>query len=196
MFDHKFLDAYSHTILQSTSIEEIHWFAKHTLRNKLASKQWLVEELTNIFMPKKLCILGSWYGIILPYMLRSADSVTCVDVDPSLRILTDAFNNRVYETNHVKYVCADARNFINASSDSFDCVINTSCEHMPYDMKDVIWDTRPVYAFQSNNYDIPEHINFKTSLDQFIQSTGLNNILYCGIKKMRSYDRYMVIGKL
>jgi len=197
MIDNKFIDAYSYTLLQTSSLEEAHWFAKHTLKNKLDSKYWLVEELTKLFIPKNVCILGSWYGTIIPYALNNDENTfTCVDIDPSIARLTDVFNNRIYKNNRVKAITADARSFINATSESFDCVINTSCEHMQYDMKDMLWDTKPLYVLQSNNYNIPEHINFKNSLEEFEKSTGLSNILYSGSQRMSKYDRYMVIGKL
>ena len=196
MIDNKFIDAYSYTLLQASTLEEAHWFAKHTLKNKLNSKQWLVEELTKLFIPKNVCILGSWYGTLLPYLLNSDSArFTCVDLDPTIARLTEVFNNRL-GNNNVKSITADARSFINATSEPFDCVINTSCEHMQYDMKDILWDTNPVYVFQSNNYDIPEHVNFKNSLEEFQESTGLSTILYSGSQKMTKYDRYMVIGKL
>ena len=197
MFDHKFIDAYSHTVLQMSNLEDVHWFAKHTLKNKLLSKQWLFEELTKIFIPRNTCILGSWYGTLLPYLLHTEDSCfTCVDIDSRLAPHTSTFNDRLYEVNRVKFICADARTYIQTSIEPFDCIINTSCEHMPYDMKDVIWNSRPVYVFQSNNYDIPEHINFKRSLNEFVTSTGLNTIIYSGTKQLKNYDRYMVIGTL
>ena len=197
MFDHKFVDAYSHTLLQMTDMQEAHWFAKHTLKNKLLSKQWLVQELTKIFIPQNTCILGSWYGTLLPYLLsRQNAKFTCVDIDPSLATHTSIFNDRLYEVNRVKFVCADARSYIQASTEAFDCIVNTSCEHMPYDMKDVIWNPAPVYVLQSNNYDIPEHTNFKHSLEDFVESTGLSSVLYADTKRLNRYDRYMVIGKL
>lgn len=197
MIDNKFIDAYSYTLLQASTLEEAHWFAKHTLKNKLNSKQWLFEELTKLFIPKNVCILGSWYGTLLPYMLYNDDiSFTCVDIDPSLERITNVFNNRLYTNNPVKTITADARSFLNATPEEFDCIINTSCEHMNYDMKDVLWDSNPIYVLQSNNYDIPEHVNFKNSLEEFEKSTGLSNILYSGSQRMSKYDRYMVIGKL
>lgn len=196
MFDSKFIDAYSHTLLKMTDVQQVHWFANHMLINKLVSKQWLVDELTRVFIPQNICIVGSWYGVLLPYLLNTQAAYTCVDIDPSLATPTSTFNDRMYKVNKIKFVCADARAFMQATTEQFDCVINTSCEHMTYDMKDVIWNPAPVYVFQSNDYDIPEHCNCKQSLGEFVDSTGLKTILFSGTLPLKKYNRFMVIGKL
>jgi hypothetical protein len=195
MISHQFLSAYSRTLQDCKSLEEVHWFSKHLLENKLSSKKWLVDELLKITNPINVLLLGSWYATYLPYALGKA-SYTCVDIDPSVVYISERFNHYLKSPSTFKYVTADAKGFIQANQRYYDIVINTSCEHMPFDMKDVIWDRRSLYVFQSNNYLIEEHVNPKNSLQEFIDSTGLSNIHYAGISKMSKYDRYMVIGKL
>lgn len=192
--DLNFLSVFARSIVDMKSIDDIHWFSKHLLINKLQSKKWLCEELKKIISPNDVCILGSWYPTFLPHILGDCN-YTCVDIDQSVINVSKKFNSRLKHRSNFKYICADAKNFIYSSNKKFDCIINTSCEHMKYDMKDLVVKDC-VYAFQSNNYNIEEHINYKNDLKEFIDSTGLNNILFSGTKKLKKYDRYMVIGKV
>ena len=52
-------------------------------------------------------------------------------------------------------------------------------------------------CLQSNNYyEINSHINCHDSLEHFIDSLPLKNIIYSGTKNHKDeYDRFMVIGK-
>ena len=52
-------------------------------------------------------------------------------------------------------------------------------------------------CLQSNNYyEVDSHINCKDSLEDFVSSLPLKNILYSGQKNYKNkYDRFMVIGK-
>lgn len=194
----KLIDSLFYSILQSESLEESNWFANHLLINKQNSKEWLVKELLKVHVPKNTLILGSWYATILPQMLHNNNKFTCVDIDTKVKRLSDIFNNRYYDTNPVKTISMGAKDFLNCSDVSiYDTIINTSCEHMSFDMLEVIHDRNAVYALQSNDYfSNAEHINCKHSLEEFISSTGLTNIMYSGEMKMRKYTRFMVIGKL
>ena len=195
MVSHQFLSAYSRTLQDCKSIEEVQWFSKHLLENKLSSKKWLVDEVLKIAKPINVLLLGSWYTTYLPYALGNA-FYTCVDIDPSVIYLSQKFNDYFKSKSTFTYITADAKSYIQANQKYYDIVINTSCEHMNFDMKDVLWDKRPLYVFQSNNYSIDEHVNYKHSLDDFVTSTGLTNIKYSGSLETPKYDRYMVIGKL
>ena len=52
-------------------------------------------------------------------------------------------------------------------------------------------------CLQSNNYyEVDSHINCKDTLEDFIKSLPLKNIMYSGEKRYKNeYDRFMVIGK-
>ena len=195
MVSDQFLSAYSSTLQDCKSLDEVYWFSKHLLQNKLYSKRWLRDQLLPIIKPSNVLLLGSWYATYLPYILGKA-SYTCVDKDPSVIFISQQFNKYLQSESLFNFVSEDAKDFIENNQTFFDVVINTSCEHMAFDMKDVLWDRRPVYALQSNNYLIEEHINPKSSLEEFIASTGLREIMYSGSLQMKKYDRYMVIGKL
>jgi len=189
-----FIGAYSKTIRELHGLPEARQFANHLLPNKLHSKEFLAKHIT--IDPQRVLLLGSWYPTLLPYLISKTANYTCVDIDDSVIETSKLFNKNLYGSNErFEYITADAKAYLQLNSD-FDLIINTSCEHMPFDMKDVIWNTKPLYAFQSNNYIIPEHINYKNSIYEFIESTGLNDITYSGTLSTDKYDRYTVIGKL
>jgi len=162
-------------------------FAQSFSKNQIQCKMWLVNELLNIYSPKKIMILGSWYCTVLTYLLKDFE-IYCVDKDPEVLRLAKAFSKVI--GNKGTYVCGDATLM---RWSAYDTVINTSCEHM----KDLDYSqSNTVYALQSNNYHgIEGHINCKNSLEEFIESTKLKTILYSGTLEMDKYERYMVIGK-
>lgn len=197
MIDIKFISAVAHTIKHCDTHQEALWFSQSMTKHKLESKIWLHNEVTKIINPKNILILGCWYPTILPYLFYNAGStIICVDADPSLKRLSDIFNNYLYDKNPVQHIVADAEAFVKTMDTSrFDLVINTSCEHMIFNMRDLAFSSFPLYAFQSNNYRISEHINTKETLKEFVDSTGLSVIQYEDTKKSTKFDRFMVIGK-
>lgn len=190
MIDQLFIESVSKIIRSTNNLDIIKDFAQSFSHNQIECKKWLVEELLKVHNPKNICIIGSWYSTVLPYLLKDYN-IYCYDIDPVLQPIANQF------LQHTKikgvHTCASMQEL---ETNKWDTVINTSCEHMP-DMKDYIKSQLPVYALQSNDYfAIKEHTNCKTSLNQFIDSTGLQNIMYSGTKKMKGYERYMVIGTL
>lgn len=168
-------------------------FIKHLSYEKLQSKKFLIDHLPlNDY--SQVLILGSWYPTYFAYRLPQVE-FTLVDKDPSIKIL----NNLFFSLHNIKFkqYIADAKSFVQTCPKKFDLIINTSCEHMPYDMKDVIWDKKSIYAFQSNNYiDVDSHVNIKHSLDEFKESTGLNKIFFEGLLNFDKYLRFTVIGQI
>lgn len=197
MIDIKFISALTHTIKQCSNHEEALWLSQSLTLQKMQNKIWLYNECSKFVNPNKILILGCWYPTLLPYLFyKKGSTIVCVDKDSSLKRVSDIFNNYLYDHNPVQHIVADAKDFMYAmNNSSFDLIINTSCEHMNFDMKDLDLPQLPLYAFQSNNYEIKEHINTKQSLNEFVDSTGLNNVYYSGTQKMKKYERYMVIGK-
>ena len=197
MISEEFLGAFAETLRCDATVEHASSFADHVLINKLTSKKWLADQLLLVTQPKNVLILGSWYSTYLPYAL-GANHYTCVDIDASVINLSAKFNERLYGNNDkFTYEVGDAQEWLLKETSQFDVIINTSCEHMSFDMRDIELIPNTFYVLQSNNYTIiKDHINCKTDLNSFIESTGLNNILYSGLKSLAKYDRYMVIGTL
>lgn len=192
------IDGFSHTILKANSHYTVMRLAHSMSKNQIQSKNWLVGELLKIHRPKNTLLLGCWFNVLLPYMLQNNNQFTGVDIDDNVKFISDTFNNRMYGvTNNVTTIIADAKDYMLTNDiRQFDVVINTSCEHMDFDMKEVIFDQEPLFVLQSNNYIIPEHINCKNTLSEFVESTGLTNIKFAGQLDLPKYSRFMVIGHL
>jgi hypothetical protein len=78
-----------------------------------------------------------------------------------------------------------------------DVVINTSCEHLTQEQYDkwlYAMPTGSLIIIQSNNYDIPEHVRWHESFDDFRETCGLH-FLWGGEMKLPLYTRYMIIGR-
>lgn len=195
--DFKFITAIAHALKHSNTYEEAKWFAQSLTESKIESKVWIYNEVVKVLNPCKILILGSWFPTLLPYLFYNPKSTfVCVDIDPSLKSMSELFNNYLYDSNPIRHVVADVREFLcSVDTSSFDLVINTSCEHMEFDMKDFELSSKPLYVFQSNDYKIPEHINYKNNLEEFFVSTGLNDVCFQGTKQMNKFNRFMVIGR-
>lgn len=193
----EYLNALSTTIMILCQREIYPFDFANSFRGKqIESKQWLVNNL--VHSPKKVLILGSWYGTVLPVLLKEKydiERIDCVDSDSEILIAAEIFTELMgYENVH--YYINDAKDYLRVHGvEDYDLVINTSCEHMAFDMAEVI-ESGTVYALESNNYyGIDGHINCKESLSEFKKSTGLSNISVCLEKDMENYTRYLVIGE-
>jgi hypothetical protein len=200
--DAKFMNAIATTIMHCKNTEESFSFANSFREKQIKSKEWLINKLIWKCddLPKSICILGSWYSSLLPYMLLTTfyqiQKIDCVDSDPDVQRLAKVFNKLMDYDNKVFLHEKDAKDFITVNgTEDYDLVINTSCEHMPFDMKDIV-EKGVTYAFESNNYHgIDGHINCKESLSEFEKSTGLKEIIVSDELDMEDYTRFLVIGK-
>ena len=159
---------------------------------QIRSKEWVVRELANLDIYfQSASILGCWYGT-LGLMLKDAFPelfLDLVDIDPRC----EKFNEKIfYDIPGVKLHTMDMYDWQGGE----DLVINTSCEHIP-DIKDwlLFLEDGTTVVLQSNNYfEGNGHINCSASLQDFVENTGLTNILYSGELVMPMYTRYMIIG--
>jgi hypothetical protein len=169
------------------------------------SKEWLVKELLPHLPEKleKIAILGSWYGlvsIILREHISEDVVIRNVDSDPVAKTIGAGFLKDIEKAHKNTYfLMEDAADHIFEKSKAYDCIINTSCEHMEKDDLRFIVDgkqSHTVVCLQSNNYhSIQSHINTHNSLEEFVEEINLPSVYYSGILKAKEYDRYMVIGR-
>lgn len=158
--------------------------------NQVECKQWLVESLDNVQIPRdkngkfKVEIIGGWFGYPLIEMLYEKfgdeiDRLVMYDSDPfACRVAmaySTIFNHQVevYNKDYFKDVgeLHDRRAHL---------VINTSCEHM-FDMVDAkdfyISPERTLLVLQSNNKRNEEdHINCVDSCDELAKKAGIRTI--------------------
>jgi hypothetical protein len=79
-----------------------------------------------------------------------------------------------------------------------DIVINTSCEHVTQEQYEQWLSNQPddaLFVVQSNNYyELEEHINCSSDIDEFLTKSKLTPI-WRGLLETAKYTRYMIIGK-
>jgi len=161
--------------------------------NQIECKKWLVEEIANYKMSfENVLVVGSWNGCLLWELMNEycdVDWFTFLDVNPVCHADRDAYFdvNQIEKNYHS--ITMSATEF--SDYESYDLVINTSCEHM----LDIPAVYGPTYALQSNNYkSIKEHINCCASPKDLRDKNNITKTLFMDTKKMPNYDRFMVIG--
>lgn len=188
--------------------------------SQMSSKQWLVDTLVPILTAKSnytyngneyirddklkdILILGSWYGltsILLKELLDPSIKIWNVDSDPVCEIIGRGLQKNIDNCEENRFATSDAVDYFLDRTDSYQVIINSSCEHMEQEDIDIILNTKgpnTLVCFQSNNYhDEPEHINTHNSLDDFVKSLNLVRVFWSGTLKPTDakYERYMVIG--
>ena len=152
-------------------------------KNQIASKEWLIENLVPFLHDdiKKVCV-----------------PIDSVDYDPETKrigkLLTRGYDN-------IQLITEDAADWFFHKPKRYQLIINTSCEHIDQidlDLMVAMKREDTIICFQSNNYhSIQSHINTHNSLDEFVDSLKLTEVLFKEEMKAPSgqYDRYMVIGK-
>lgn len=176
-------------------------------RNQIKSKLWLLEHLINQkLIPKRSILLketttvvvGGWVGMI-PFLASmnqvNLDSVINMDIDTSVLQAAYELNINTHE------------NFRNSDEDVRKAdlvqykklvVIDTIVEHFE---KHGEWvSTLPPgtsVVLQGNDmFDVPDHVNCHSSLEEFISDCGLNTILWSGELMLDKCTRFMAIGKV
>lgn len=183
---------------------------------QIKSKLWLIDclsKLINNNKKYKILIVGGWIGTLSRLMLDFLQLNNCVerivslDINPICEKFANTLNQKYVKDNwKFKAFTCDMFNvdYINTkltldSTDinfDYDILINTSCEHIE---NFEIWFNKipkgKMIVLQSNNYDIPEHINKVCSLKEFKkQCNELSDVLYCSELNCDLYVRYMIIG--
>lgn len=197
-------------------------FADAMSIGQIKSKKWLIEELkmcvgsgTELDLGR-VYILAGWYGT-LAYLLKQdpkifIKSIVNIDMDPTCEGIAQRLNVDWIEDWRFKAITMDILNVdYNGSFDfpawskkqdmmvshksSCDTIINTSCEHI--DKFNELYEKFPegkLLVLQSNNFDIPEHVNRVESIDHFAEQTPMSKVLFSGELDCDLYVRFMRIG--
>jgi hypothetical protein len=187
--------------------------------NQIEGKNWLVEELDNVQIPRdeegkfKIEIVGGWFGFPLIDLLynKYGDQIRAIDffdVDPFAAKVFGVYLSTWWVD------IQDVKIFSNSMGDYFNykekrrahLIINTSCEHMPdmLSMKEYYFDPeRTLLCLQSNNKtDEDDHINCVKDEQELAEKNGIQ-LLNGGWRTMKSkegktynfWNRYMAMGK-
>ena len=167
-------------------------------RGQLDSKKWLINELEKLFWLDDITvdIHGGWVGVLASMLFQSNIGIThinSIDIDPTCEPIATMMNKGEEIEGRFRAHIADMCTF---RSDA-DVIINTSCEHITQEEYDLWLSGLPhnsIVVLQSNDYDIPEHVRFVDSLEEFKKQSNLN-IIYAGSLDTELYTRWMIIGK-
>jgi hypothetical protein len=180
---------------------------------QLKSKFWLIEHLPpNLGL---VFICAGWYGTLAQFMFdRARDKFTKIrsfDIDDSCAEIADTMNrSRVIDgwqfkastlnILDMKYPTEYKTYRANGTSleliEMPDTIINTSCEHINNFNE---WynniPQRTLLILQSNNfYEVLEHVNCSSSIEEFSKNTPMTEVLYEGELDLTKYKRFMKIG--
>ena len=176
---------------------------------QMNSKQWLVDNLLP-FLDKKytyfdvrdILVLGSWYGvtsILLREHIDPSVKIWNIDSDPECEHFCHALKYNIPGCENNIPVTADAAEYFFDNADTYQVIINTSCEHMDQEDIDLmlsIKNPETLVCLQNNNFHKePEHINTYNSVDEFAASLNIHVLWKGTLKPSDEYERYMVIGR-
>lgn len=167
--------------------------------NQIESKEWLVEKLLPYIDPKGryVCILGGWYGITgLILQQHSPVKIDTIDSDPYCK----KYGKMLTRSDRMFFHTSTAEDWFFDSPKKYQCIINTSIEHMEKEDIDLMVGLKreeAVVCFQGNNYhEVQSHINTHDTLEEFVNSFKLKEIYFTDeIELEGGHKRFMVIGK-
>ena len=146
----------------------------------------------------EITILGGWYGSILIPAFKEAKRISLIDLDKNA---VSIGKQRLFSHyKNVDWITSDVFNEKRYGRiKDANLIINTSCEHMrPMRELKAIQDSKSYFAFTSNNmYDIPDHINCVSSIEEFKEQLPDNAevLIEDKIKDDRGI-RFTLIGKI
>lgn len=196
MIDSEFIIRYTNG-LYSTPIEHqprYDEFRDMFSFGQLASKEWLISELTKHDIGNKsVLITGAWFGtlgVLLKKIVPTTD-ITLVDIDPRCEVF---LRNITHDISGIKANTADMYGYVYQE----DIIVNTSCEHIGNVGSWLgLIPKNTTVVLQSNNFtDGSGHINCAYSKEDFLSQTNLSEVWYIGELVMPMYTRYMIIGKV
>jgi hypothetical protein len=176
-------------------------------RNQIKSKLWLIEQLDSLkLLPSSkktvlgsntnVLLVGGWVGM-LPFLTdmknKFLDTVINVDIDESVHAASmdlNSISQSKFRTN-----VNDVRN-LNIAKYEKPIVIDTIVEHFKDHGEWVkTLPKKAMIVLQGNDmFDVPDHVNCHKTLEEFVESCGLNNIIWAGELNLYKCTRYMVIG--
>lgn len=187
-------------------------------RGQLQSKLWLVEELKKLNVDLGTVFLcAGWYGTLAVMLFESGikvEKIRSFDIDTTTVDIAETFNkpwftdqwrykaliNNIHDIDYKEHTWQYWSNTNNRMSypitDTPNTVINTSCEHIENYAE---WynkiPTGKLVILQGNNYfEISEHVNCSSNLQEFSNKSPMTKTLYEGELELPKYKRFMKIG--
>jgi hypothetical protein len=185
-------------------------------RGQLESKLWLVKELQKTKVDLGTVFLcAGWYATLATMLFESSitvDKIRSFDIDDTCRAIAETFNKPWvkdnwkfksstkdimdinYEFESYEVIRADGTTC--PLDDTPDTIINTSCEHIEnFEEWYAMIPSGKLVILQSNNFfEVEEHINCATDLDDFSKMASMEHVYFEGELELEKYTRYMKIG--
>jgi hypothetical protein len=171
---------------------------------QLASKLWLRAGLADCGAAPlgRILVCGGWHGVLSALLLDDVDlgvmHATSLDLDPGCAPVAETLNRRHAKAGRFTATTADMMAFDYAGAPRFDCIVNTSCEHIP-DLK--AWlrllPAGVRVVLQSNDYRRePDHVSCVDSVEELAALAALAAVDFKGSMPTKNYTRFMLIGRL
>jgi hypothetical protein len=203
----KALDTIEKIYAESMYNENIDLFRIKDLLDSISSgqiecKKWVIEKLKPFITEEydACLIIGGWYGL-MSHMLSEAGFDRQI-INYELDEVCNKMAKKIRIHDNIIFKDQDGLELFHDkdANNEVKIVICTACEHIDQTEIDFTFrlkDKNMLMCLQSNNYfDVDSHINCKKSLEEFVDSLPLNEILYKGKRNINDeYERYMVIGK-
>jgi hypothetical protein len=179
--------------------------------SQIYSKNWIVEVLRDKELGDILMCAG-WYAMLLSDDRLKFTKCVSIDLDPLCEKVSKILHKKLVIDNWKFQAVTDNIHNINYSGQCFtisrsdgttvnmfinpDTIINTSCEHIEnFDKWYALIPSDKLLILQTNNgFDIPDHVNCVSSLEEFENQTPMQSIIFAGKKEMSKFTRFMRIG--
>ena len=207
----QFVDAF-----KSLHSNEVEYCSDCFSRGQLRSKLWLVDVVSNLNKSLGTVYLcAGWYGTLATMLFESSvniEKIRSFDIDDSCVNIAETMNKKwlledwkfksttkdIHDIDFAmhSYTTHNSKNEAVEIVESPDTIINTSCEHIvDFDNWYKKIPSNKLVILQSNNYfEIEDHINCSSSLDEFSKSAPMTEVLFEGVLDLEKYKRFMKIG--
>ena len=171
--------------------------------SQLQCKLWMITELKPFVKSNmSYALLAGWYANYSVELLISelgAGFVHNYEFDEDAKNISYIFNKRYKDTEVYKCDVKDVMWDKLDEEQTYDVIINTSCEHMYpmsrfYELNN--FNSFPLYVLQSTDDEQwDDHINCVSSPKKLAEQAQISDIRYSGtIKLDNGMNRFMVIG--
>ena len=182
-----------------------------SIPSQLESKLWVVDELVKIEncfdLQPNIALIGGWFAnYLVPLLIDNLNAYKVVnyEIDNDAKDISYKYNKRYKETGQYQCLIKDA--MMKELDETFDIIINTSCEHM-FPMKRFIKMNKhtmpfsgqqyiPLYVLQSTNDDqYDDHINCVSSPEELAEQADIVPEYMGSLTLSSGMQRFMVIGR-
>lgn len=185
-------------------------------RGQLKSKLWLVDELKNTGRALgTVYICAGWYATLATMLFENkfaVERIRSFDIDESCAIIAELFNKQwltdgwkfkattkdIFDINYDQFVYETQKSDGTTTelNESPTTIINTSCEHIGNfnEWYNKIPENKLVVLQSNNFFEIEDHVNCSSSVEEFSESAPMSQTLYEGELDLGQYKRFMKIG--